>query len=236
MLAVMKNTLHPSALMPYMPFIQLGCDSAQLLHEIANPLTTASLSLAKILGISQKNAFPSEIQEAQNAVTQACNTLHTYRNTGSGKKIWFNPEKNIHRQIAVLSKLCSKQQVSIQPFVQNGIRCFGSPKNFDQLLQNLLRNAVEAYGSNTQKNRSVEITLTKSKRVCNVTVTDWGGGISESEMPRIFELFYSTKNTHTGIGLALVKKIVEVDFSGTITCNTANGATTFSVSLPIPAT
>ncbi|HYE13479.1 MAG TPA: ATP-binding protein [Pyrinomonadaceae bacterium] len=65
-----------------------------------------------------------------------------------------------------------------------------------------------------------------------VEVSDTGRGISPEHLPKIFEPYFSTKETGTGLGLAIVKKAVE-DHNGTVTVESREGeGTTFAVELP----
>ena len=65
-----------------------------------------------------------------------------------------------------------------------------------------------------------------------VEISDTGRGIAAEHLPKIFEPYFSTKETGTGLGLAIVKKAVE-DHNGTISVESTPGAgTTFTVELP----
>jgi signal transduction histidine kinase len=74
------------------------------------------------------------------------------------------------------------------------------------------------------------------KRVVNmvdITVKDNGIGIEEENIDRIFEPKFTTKNSGMGLGLGIIKNIIE-NYKGTITFETQTGkGTTFIVSLPI---
>jgi signal transduction histidine kinase len=65
-------------------------------------------------------------------------------------------------------------------------------------------------------------------------VTDTGGGISEKDLPRIFEPFYTTKGDGTGLGLAVVKKVMD-RHHGEVQIQSALGVgTTVRLLLPVP--
>jgi len=64
-------------------------------------------------------------------------------------------------------------------------------------------------------------------------VTDSGRGIAADDIAKVFEPYYSTKETGTGLGLAIVKKAIE-DHHGTITVRSKPGeGTTFTITLPV---
>src|SRR3546814_5665793 len=108
-------------------------------------------------------------------------------------------------------------------------------KRIDQVFTNLLSNAV-TYAPNAPR---VEVTAAAVGSAIVVSVRDFGLGIPNSELPKIFAKFFrastSTGITGTGIGLHLVKHLVELH-RGTITVDSTEGnGTSFIVVLPIRA-
>ncbi len=80
---------------------------------------------------------------------------------------------------------------------------------------------------------SLRVGLSSENGHARVTVSDTGRGIDPEHIDKIFEPYYSTKETGTGLGLAIARKAVE-DHDGTITVESRPGrGTTFTVELPI---
>ena len=95
---------------------------------------------------------------------------------------------------------------------------------------NLVINAVEAINGEGG-NVSVALSNADDKSV-KVEVTDTGSGIAAEDIAKIFEPYFSTKETGTGLGLAIVKKAID-DHGGTISVTSKEGSgTTFTVILP----
>jgi signal transduction histidine kinase len=82
-----------------------------------------------------------------------------------------------------------------------------------QALLNLLRNAREAM----PEGGTVHISATANKGGVSVLVQDEGSGVPQAERERIFDLFHTTKESGTGLGLALTREVV-VAHGGTIEC------------------
>lgn len=98
-----------------------------------------------------------------------------------------------------------------------------------QALVNLLKNAVE---SSTPES-SVFLHIFTDGRELHFSVTDHGCGISEEQMSHLFEPFHTTKSYGTGLGLPIVKRIVEAHH-GSLTIHSKEGVgTTFQISLPL---
>lgn len=97
-----------------------------------------------------------------------------------------------------------------------------------QVLINLLKNAVEAMESG---GRLTIATMVVDGRA-RVTVADTGGGIPEAVRGRVFDPFCTTKESGTGLGLAVCQRIVE-DHRGDIRFTTSASGTAFTVELPV---
>ena len=79
----------------------------------------------------------------------------------------------------------------------------------------------------------IEVALSGENGRVRVDVTDSGRGIAADDIAKVFEPYYSTKETGTGLGLAIVKKAIE-DHHGTITVKSKVGeGTTFTITLPV---
>lgn len=111
-----------------------------------------------------------------------------------------------------------------------------------QVFLNLVKNAVEAAPQTggevtltTAYRHGVRVALPgSSERIhlpLEICVIDNGPGISDDLKPHLFDPFVTTKSSGTGLGLALVAKIIG-DHGGIIECDTSTGATTFRVLLP----
>jgi signal transduction histidine kinase len=103
---------------------------------------------------------------------------------------------------------------------------------FEQVVVELVANAIDASPERSQVKIAVGGEASARGRGAWVSVADKGPGIAEEKRPRIFDLFFTTKKTGTGFGLATVKKVVD-RHGGTISVDTAEGrGTCFTVHIP----
>jgi signal transduction histidine kinase len=116
-----------------------------------------------------------------------------------------------------------------------GIRVQGDAKRLGQMLWNLLQNAAQY----TPAGGRIELRLERLDGLARLEVRDTGIGISEEDLPHIFDRFYRTEQARTfhtegdGLGLAIVKYIVEAhDGSVHVTSQPGRG-TTFVINLPV---
>ncbi|KPP99400.1 PAS domain-containing sensor histidine kinase [Marinobacter sp. HL-58] len=111
----------------------------------------------------------------------------------------------------------------------------GDRIQLEQVLLNLIVNAIEASGSPAAEQFStVRISVAKDKgRQLRVQVKDQGAGISEADMSRLFDRFFSTKQTGLGMGLAISRSLVE-NLGGELWAdNLPEGGACFSFTLNI---
>ena len=103
-----------------------------------------------------------------------------------------------------------------------------------QAFSNLLRNAVEACaGASVTPHVVVESSVDETRGTCTVTVDDNGPGVPAGARDRIFQPFFTSKKHGTGLGLALVQKIV-VSHNGRVSVGTSPlGGARLQVVLPI---
>ena len=101
-----------------------------------------------------------------------------------------------------------------------------------QILQNLLLNAVHY----SKQDPHIDITTSFTKDMVSITVADNGIGISEADLPYIFDRFYRADHSRlriegSGLGLSIVQMLVH-KYQGTITAHSSEAGTTFNVQLP----
>ena len=109
------------------------------------------------------------------------------------------------------------------------IRC--DKKWLSEAFLNLLKNACE----HTAENGKITVRLEQTERAFYCAVEDNGGGVSENDLPHLFERFYRAegqKQNGAGLGLAIVKEII-FRHHGHITAENTKNGLKFSISIPI---
>ncbi len=110
-------------------------------------------------------------------------------------------------------------------------RVMADPESLRSALTNLIINGFQAMDGGGGK-LSVVLSSEDDGRRARIDVIDSGRGIAPEDISKLFEPYYSTKETGTGLGLAIVKKAVD-DHDGTISVRSKVGeGTTFTITLP----
>ena len=123
----------------------------------------------------------------------------------------------------------AQKKLSMRVDLDDGVeKIFADRERLRQALLNLLRNAIQA----SAEEGEINLSFSREGGDCVISIADQGKGIPEDRREKIFEPFYTNRQKGTGLGLALVKKIVDAH-GGHISFSTETGAgTTFTIRLP----
>lgn len=220
-------------------FAEIGRVSASLLHEISNPLAAAILELDQ-----HPDTQAQGVQQARQNLRRLRNYVESARQQvrHDGPRMHFSLRPQVQQIRQLVAPVARAARVNLQVSGVPVCRLFGDPVKFQQILVNLIINAIEAYRNDSDHGlaRPIELSFTATSSELVVTITDWGEGISPQQLAHIFEPFYSTKTAENkygmGIGLALVRHYVD-DLGGAITVSSsARLGTRFTITLPFAPT
>lgn len=223
------------------PVIQKNETDAQqqlvrvLTHEIMNSLTPI-ISLADTLceGVEQDTLDHDDLLMALQAINRRSNGLlqfvENYRKLQRISKPQFE-DVRIGDLVADLQHLYP-DSIFHYEIENEDQRLLMDRSHIEQVLINLLKNALEAVENEEIPYIRLTTHLSSNKRDFIISITDNGKGILPEVMERIFVPFFTTKTSGSGIGLSICKQIVTLH-GGTITASSKPGdKTTFSVVLP----
>lgn len=111
----------------------------------------------------------------------------------------------------------------------------GDPSKFGQVLTNLIGNAMDAYKDTGKNGGEIRVTVTENAEDVELRVCDYGCGIPQENLEKIFDDLFTTKplGEGTGLGLPISRDIVTKFFHGTIRVESVVGqGTTFILSFP----
>ena len=223
-------------------FAEFGRLSSGLFHDLVNPLTTVMLNVDKMKldGENQPslNFIKLELEQVSKASEKMKQFINSVRKQISpqGKKIFFCLNQEIEDAISVLNYKANKDQVCLLFTADEKMIISGDSIKFNQIVTNLISNAIDSYNNCESNNKKIKISLKKNEKFIILSVTDNGCGIKNTIIDKIFEPFFTTKidGNNLGLGLSLIKKIIEEDFLGNIkVLSYPNKGTTFIVNLPL---
>jgi signal transduction histidine kinase len=156
------------------------------------------------------------------------------------KKAPFQSQNcDLNDQVAETVKFLSSEARSRAIVLQSNLngaplRTKGDPIQLQQVFSNLILNGLDAASETTQSQKAVTVTTTRNGRFAEISIADTGPGVSEEAAKQIFDPFFSTKEHGMGMGLSIVRTIVEAHH-GQIEVDNRNGAkgAVFRVKLPL---
>ncbi|HZW26767.1 MAG TPA: ATP-binding protein [Gallionella sp.] len=213
---------------------------SNIAHQWRQPLSTLSLVVQNILFDYRENQLNREeleeyVDTAQQCVTSMSETIDDFRNFFRPDKIkvTFNLHDAVAESIRLLEATLKNHKIQVSMSEDSGLRAYGHVNEFSQVILNVLANAKDALVENKPDKRRIEIELKSTGHVGMVVIRDNAGGIPEDAQDKIFDPYFTTKVSGTGIGLYMSKTIIEKHMDGNIACrNTADGAE-FTISIPL---
>jgi two-component system C4-dicarboxylate transport sensor histidine kinase DctB len=213
--------------------------SAALAHEINQPLTAQRMQLATLRLLLDHG----RIDDAYKAITplddmltrMAALTGHlkTFaRKSPSGLRERLDLAAVVDQSLHLLDARMRDENVSSVLHLTRPAWVRGDAIRLEQVLINLLRNALDAMRDKPLKR--LEIRIEADQQQWRLTVADSGGGITEEHLANVFDPFFTTKPVGDGLGLGLaVSYAIAHEHGGRLSAgNHANGAI-FTLTLPI---
>ncbi len=210
----------------------------QIAHEIKNPLTPMKLSIQhlnkawenkdKNYDILQRKVTSTLIEQIDSLSTIATE-FSNFALMPKTKNEKLNLAKKIQHFVDLFKNVPQKIEVEVNN--NEEVFVFADKDQLARVFNNLINNAIQAISNETYG--IIKISLKMDGDFVVVTVADNGSGISDELKDKIFEPNFTTKTGGMGLGLAMVKKIIE-DANGKIWFETQiNKGTIFYIKLPV---
>jgi len=211
----------------------VGNLAASSAHEIRNPLTGIK-GLIQLLSEKHKDQedqfYFSIIQKEITRINEIVSEFLILGKPTAQKREPINLNAIISDVEPLIQSEANLHNVNYTKKTYKGDLYFlGTADQMKQVLLNITRNALEAmeYGG------VLELTITKNKKSILLTLTDNGIGISDEQLKKIFLPFNTSKDTGTGLGLVVCKRIIE-SFNGEIHITSkSNKGTKVEIILPL---
>ncbi|KQC08287.1 MAG: hypothetical protein APR54_04870 [Candidatus Cloacimonas sp. SDB] len=182
-----------------------------LAHEIKNPLTPIQLSIQRLEEKFETDPekFAEIFTESVQIINQEISNLQKLVRSFSLFAKNIEPEPRIFNCYHFIADIVKPYQINynIQMKGEKEVLINFDQTHFYQIITNILQNAIEA--STTEETR-IEFLISKNNEA-KIQIRDFGIGIEAEELNKIFEPYYTKKKKGTGLGLALVNKLIEIN-------------------------
>ncbi|WP_440973232.1 sensor histidine kinase [Pseudomonas koreensis] len=217
----------------------LGQMSAALAHEINQPLTAQRMQLATLRLLLEHGRVDDAykalkpVDEMLTRMASLTGHLKTFaRKSPSGLRERLDLATVVDQSLQLLDARLRDEQVSLVLHLTRPAWVRGDAIRLEQVLINLLRNALDAMQGKPGKR--LEIRLEVDEQLWRLSVIDNGGGIAEEHLNQVFDPFFTTKPVGDGLGLGLAVSFAIVHESGgRLSVENGSAGAVFSVTLPI---
>src|SRR5437660_7210937 len=221
--------------------VVVGRLASAIAHEIRNPLNYINLTLDHLRATfaptdpSKQEKFDSLTKQLKLEVARINTRITEFLNYSRPVKL--EPRKldlvSIARDaLSIFEAQAADSNVEARLATQGEIPAvIADPESLRSALTNLIINSFQAMdGSGGQL--KISLSSEDDGRSARIEISDTGRGIAAEDISKVFEPYFSTKETGTGLGLAIVKKAID-DHQGTISVKSKVGeGTTFVITLP----
>ena len=215
--------------------IAVGQLSAGLAHEIRNPLGLIK-SYAYILKDYANDEISSHslavIRESTDRINNLIENLLSFSRPGKDQASRFNMNKLLTDILALEQKELKKREITLQVHCPEDIFLSVNEESIKIILLNLISNSIDALSQQQKTLKILRLYVNADSQKVSVKISDTGPGIAEKDLENIFNPFFTTKETGTGLGLFLVSTELE-KIGGAVSVDSRLGeGTTFTVIFP----
>lgn len=211
----------------------MGELTAGVAHEVRNPLGVIRASV-QLLEDAQCDA--TRIQQAAEVIKQEIDRLDRvikalldFGRPSKPTLVMININEVIEDVMLFTTRFAFQSNVILAADKSEDVPpVLGDPDQLKQVFLNLVTNAVQAMTDGGQ----ITIKTRRAGDYVEVTVADDGPGIPQSDLPKVFDPFFTKRAEGTGLGLTIVHRIID-EHDGHIEVTSDENGTLFTVSLPI---
>lgn len=212
----------------------VGEFASNVAHQWRQPLTSLSILIAKLEAklLFEKYVDNKKLEEfiksSNQTIEHLSSTIDVFQGffTSNEEQKLFSIANELERTLNFVEDSFQSYKIQIQLNITKDAMIKGDSNTFSQAILNLLSNAKDALNKSENSDKIVRISLDIKNGYSIITLEDNSGGIKLQPIEKIFEPYITTKGLNgVGIGLFIVKNIIEQKFGGIISAkNTKDGA------------
>jgi C4-dicarboxylate-specific signal transduction histidine kinase len=195
----------------------MGELAASLSHEITQPIASArNNARAAQIFLDKQPSDLGEVREALDCVVadadragDIIDRIRDHMKKAPPRKGHFDLNGAINEVIGLTRSAITRNGVSLETRLADGLsRVHGDRVQLQQVILNLILNAIEAMGSVRTGPRELLISTEQDHKSVRVSVRDSGVGIDPAHLEQVFNAFYTTKASGVGMGLSICRSII----------------------------
>jgi PAS domain S-box-containing protein len=218
----------------------MGETIGNIAHQWRQPLS----ELGIVIFTMKKYSLDGNAKEVQRQYDHAKEVIARMSKTIEDFRNFFNPVKNkdnffirdvIDEVLSILEGSLNKAAINIKITIDKNITAYGYKNELSQAILNIINNAKDALLDKSDGERELEISSKYENGFVLISIADNAGGIDNEAIDKIFEPYFTTKHASsgTGLGLYIVKMIIENSMNGTVRVKNHGMGANFIIKIPI---
>jgi len=216
---------------------ELATLASGMAHEIGTPMNVilgrAEYLMHRTSDEATRKGLSTIVTQVER-ITKVINQLLAFARRRPAERRAVHLRQTIEDNLEMLQERLARHRIEVEiAFADSVQTILADADQMSQVFLNLIMNAIHAM----PEGGVLRVGLTRADGQARITVADTGHGIPPEDLPKIFDAFFTTKETGkgTGLGLTVVKGIIE-EHEGAITAESEPGhGTTFTITLPLGA-
>jgi PAS domain S-box-containing protein len=218
----------------------LGEMIGNIAHQWRQPLNAVSLAIYDLAEAFEHDEIDEQyisntMNEVNRIVQQMSRTIDDFRS-------YFKPQKEkklfkvsdvISSALKFMSADFESHNITVYQQLDTNAVAFGYSYELTQVLINILKNARDAILENKPGDKCIDVFLFEEDSRCIIEITNMGNIISENDMARIFDPYFTTRKNddNIGLGLYIAKTLIEKNMNGKLYCHNLENGVKFVVAL-----
>ena len=209
-------------------------------HQWRQPLNALGLIVqglrhitnSKYLDKESLAEIESEIMEKINYMSQTIDDFSGFFRISKIKEN-FDVLHSVEDALRLIDVQLKSNNIKVNIILKEGVsrNVIGFPNEFKQVIMNIAHNAMTAIIKTAPIQGNIDIVFDSSKGKLTICIMDNGGGISQENMDKIFDPYFTTREHGSGIGLYMSKVIIEHHMQGHLNTKNYNDGAKFCIEL-----
>jgi signal transduction histidine kinase len=216
--------------------------TTSIAHEINQPLGSI-LTNAETAELMLKSSSPNldevseilaDIRRDDQRASEVIRRLRSVLKKTPFEMRHIDLNETVRQAIGFVAAIAHKRDIALKCSTTSAdLNVKGDPVQLQQVCLNLIINAMDAISEAEAKEREISVTTSLSGASAEIRIADTGPGIAAGDFKNVFDPFFTTKPQGMGMGLAIVRTIVEAHHGQISAANQPSGGALFTIRLPI---
>lgn len=220
--------------------IGIGALASSLAHQLSQPLTGIGLQVETLRRSLSKSGNNNEavgvLDKVNSQLSKLSSLVRNLRQLFNANYLDFHEvdvATTTTELLDIIEPTLEAKKIKLVKSIANDTLIMGDTIQIQQVLINLLNNAIDAIAAANPISREIKLTISLDGLYVVINVEDSGSGIDSNLLPSIFQLFKTTKEEGLGVGLWLSQTIIHKHQGFITAANSPSGGALFSIRIPL---